>query len=206
MSRDDLSVRERTVLFALLGEARKVSNPELKKLIGFPLTGEERRRLNDGKLVESEKEGRSFVHELSEKGWRWCADALAAGAPDGAGSLERGHYLVLGAFARYMDASGLILADVFSPARAGDATDVAARVTDGYQALAPATGAFVKLRELRLRLADVTRADLDSALTALFTAQRINLIPESHQQALSTADRESAIRVGGEYKHLISIE
>ena len=47
---------------------------------------------------------------------------------------------------------------------------------------------------------------MDSALAAMFTAQRINLIPQSNQRALSDADRESALRIGGENKHLISIE
>jgi hypothetical protein len=210
VSRDDLSVRERAVLFALLGEARKVSNAELEQLIGFRLVGPERRKLNERKFVESDKQGRSFVHDLSENGWAWCAEDLAAGSGGRDSSLERAHYLVFGVFMRSMNASGLRLADVFSPASpsggAVDATGVAAQVEAGYLALAPARGEFVKLRELRLHLADITRADLDTALAAMFTGQRINLIPESHQQALSDADRESALRLGGEYKHLISIE
>lgn len=210
MSRDDLSVRERAVLFALLGEARKVSNPELEKLIGFRLDGKERRRLNDRKLVESEKQGRAFAHELSDAGWRWCAEELAAGPDRRGSSLERAHYLVFGVFARYMSASGLSLADVVGPSSQGGAEyamdHLAARVEAGYQALAPASGEFVKLRELRLRLADIPRAHVDSVLARMFTGQRINLIPQSNQQALSAADRESALRIGGEYKHLISIE
>ena len=70
----------------------------------------------------------------------------------------------------------------------------------------PPAATLVSLRELRLRLADVPRPRLDAALAAMFAAQRINLIPQSNQQALSAADRESALRIGGEYKHLISIE
>lgn len=208
MSRDDLSVRERAVLFALLGEARRVPNPELRKLIGFPLDGETRRRLTDGRYVESSRQGRAFAYELSDKGWRWCADELAAGAEGRGSSLERAHCLVFRAFARYMSASGLSLADVIGPVGppADDTPDVAARVEAGYLALAPASGDFVKLRELRLRLSDLPRADVDSALAAMFTRQRINLIPQSNQQALSDADRESALRIGGECKHLISIE
>jgi hypothetical protein len=219
VSRDDLSAGERAALFALLGEARKVPNPELKELIGFTLVGEERRRLNERKLVESEKIGRAFVHELSDKGWRWCADELAAGPVRRGSSLERAQALVFRAFSRYLSAAGLSLADVVCPSGdgvtgdvarvtgdVGDATDVAARVQAGYLVLSPASGEFVKLRELRLRLADVPRTDLDSALATMFTTQRINLIPQENQQALSTADREAALRIGGEYKHLISIE
>ncbi len=196
------------MLFALLAQARKVSNPELEKLIGFRLYGKQLDRLNDSKLVESDKAGRAFAHELSDKGWRWCADELAAGPRRRESSLERAHSLVFGVFARYMSASGLSLADIVGADGSGadDVTDVAARVEAGYQALAPAPGEFVRLRELRLRLAGIPRPDVDSVLTAMFAAQRINLIPQSNQQALSTADRESALRIGGEYKYLISIE
>ena len=200
VSRDDLTVRQRAVLFALLGEARQVANPELEQLIGVRLDGAERRDLNDRRLVESTRAGRAFAHELSDSGWRWCAQELAA-APTGRGSsLERAHYRVFAVFARYLDAAGLSLADIV------DANDTAARIEGGYRSLAAGAGEFVRLRELRLRLADVARADLDSALVALFTAQRINLIPQENQQALTDADRESALRIGGENKHLISIE
>jgi hypothetical protein len=207
------------VLFTLLSAARKLSNTELKALIGVRLDGKERRKLNDLKLVESEKPGRVFVHELSDAGWRWCADELAAG-PEGRGtSLERAHYLVFGVFERYMTAARLSLADVVSldlkarpagrhkrrDAAEGDG-DLTARVTAAYRVLAPGPGEFVNLRELRERLADIPRPSLDSALAAMFTAGRVNLIPQSNQQALTDPDRDSALRVGGEHKHLIAIE
>jgi hypothetical protein len=102
------------VLFALLAEARKVSNTELHALIGIRLHGKERRLLNELKLVESEKQGRAFVHELSGAGWQWCADELSAGPSGRGGSLERSHYLLFGLFTRYMDAAGVGLGDVLS--------------------------------------------------------------------------------------------
>jgi hypothetical protein len=111
---DELSARERAVLFALLSAARKLSNAELEALIGIRLEGKERRKLNDLKLVESEKPGRWFVHELSDAGWRWCADELSAGSEGRPTSLERSLYLVLGMFERYMTAARLSLADVAS--------------------------------------------------------------------------------------------
>ncbi len=196
------------MLFALLGVAREIANPELERLIGFPLDGEMRRKLNDEKYVESQRPGRAYVHELAEKGWRWCADEMAKPAAGRASGLERAHAVVFGALARYLDASRLSLADVFGPRPAAPepAINVAARVEDGYRALAPARGQFIGLRALRLHLADLPRPQLDAALAAMFTTQRINLIPQSSQQALTAADRESALRLGGEFKHLISIE
>ena len=212
MSRDDLTVRQRAVLFALLGEARPVANPELEQLIGVRLDGADRRLLNARKYVESAKVGRAYVHELSDAGWRWCAQELAAPPGERASSLERAHYKVFRLFARHLDAAGLTLADIAgptadAPARApASAADLTATIETGYRSLAAAAGEFVSLRELRLRVADRARPDVDAALTAMFTAQRVNLIPQSNQQALSDADREAALRIGGEYKHLISIE
>ena len=214
MSRDDLTVRQRAVLFALLGEARQVANPELEQLIGVRLDGAERRDLNDRKLVESTRAGRAFAHELSDAGWRWCRQELTAAPSERASSLERAHYRVFGVFARHLDAAGLTLADIARPgpaasvvgANGANAADLTACIEAGYRSLAVAVGQFVSLRELRLRLPDRPRPDVDAALAALFTAQRINLIPQSNQRALSDADREAALRIGGEYKHLISIE
>jgi hypothetical protein len=215
VSRDDLTVRQRAVLFALLGEARQVANPELEQLIGVRLDGADRRQLNARKYVESTKVGRAYVHELSDAGWRWCAQELTAPPGERAGSLERAHYKVFGLFARHLDAAGLTLADIAGPAsdapagtaaNAASAADLTATIETGYRSLAATAGEFVSLRELRLRLADRTRPDVDAALTTMFTAQRVNLIPQSNQQALSDADREAALRIGGEYKHLISIE
>ena len=214
MSRDDLTVRQRAVLFALLGEARQVANPELEQLIGVRLDGAERRDLNDRRLVESTRAGRAFAHELSDAGWRWCAQELSASARRGS-SLERAHYRVFALFARYLDAAGLSLADIVRPetetetgaeAGAGTETDLTACIQAGYRSLAAGSGEFVSLRELRLRLPGRPRPDVDAALAALFTAQRINLIPQSNQRALSDADRGAALRIGGESKHLISIE
>jgi hypothetical protein len=81
-----------------------------------------------------------------------------------------------------------------------------ARVTAAYRALAAAPGDFVSLRDLRERLADIPRPALDGALAAMFTAQRVNLVPQDNQQALTAADRASALRLGGEYKHLMSVD
>jgi hypothetical protein len=76
---------------------------------------------------------------------------------------------------------------------------------EAYQALAAEPGEFVKVRELRDRLSVIARPDLDSALERMYRAQRVNLVPQDNQQALTDADRQSALRVGGEFKHLLSV-
>ncbi len=225
MQHHELSARERAVLFALLSQARKLSNAELRAVIGIPLEGKERCDLNDLKLVESEKHGRVFRHGLTDAGWKWCADELAAAAEraENSGrpgsSLERSYHLFFGVVARYLAAARLSVADLVSipvdpppegkhvrrDASTGDG-DLAARVTACYRELAVRPGEFVRLHDLRGRLPDVPRTSLDATLDAMFAAQRVNLVPRSGQQALTDGDRAAALRVGGEHKHLISIE
>ncbi|MGH3262554.1 MAG: hypothetical protein ACRDNS_11205 [Trebonia sp.] len=219
MHHDELSARERAVLFALVSAARTISNAELEALIGIRLVGRERRRLNELKLVESQRRGRWFAHELSDAGWRWCAEELGTGAAGRPTSLERSLYLVLGTFERYMTAARLSLADVASldlkarprgrhkrrDAAEGDG-DLTVRVTAAYRALTRRRGEFVRLAELRAHLSDIPRPALDGALAAMFAAHRVNLAPLPGNQGLAAADRESALRVGNEHKHLVSID
>jgi hypothetical protein len=213
MRSEDLSVKERAILFALLGEAREVANPELAERWGFTLTGKERRTLNSRRLVDSRRSGRTYAHELSDAGWRWCATELAAGRDGLHGnpaSMERALYAVLGGLARYLDDSGQSLADVFRRRAAAELEpskrdDAEAAVVDAYRTLAAEPGEFVKLRELREYLPTILRADLDSALERMYRAQRINLVPQANQQALTDADLEAALWVGDEFKHLLSV-
>jgi hypothetical protein len=208
MQGGDLSVKERAVLFALMGEAREVSNSELAERAGFRLDGKERRRLNDRKLVDSRKVGRTYAHELTDAGWDWCATHSSEGPQGSASSMEGALYAVLRGLARYLEYSEQSLADVFQqrdPEGPEQPGDIAELIRAAYLRLASEPGKFVKLRELRAELSDVPRGGLDSSLEGMYRAQQVNLVPQSNQQALTQADRESALRIGGEAKHMISI-
>jgi hypothetical protein len=211
MRPDDLSAKERAVLFALLGEAREVTNLQLAEGAGFRLEGKERRKLNELKLVSSRKTGRTYSHELTDEGWHWCATELSAGLPGKATSMEGALYAILGGLARHLADTGQILADVFRRRSVDEPTspprgeEVEKLIIDAYQDLAAEPGEFVRLSELRGRLSFVARPDLDSTLEKMYRAQQVNLIPQSNQQALAEADRQSALRVGGEFKHLLSV-
>lgn len=216
MGSQRLMTKERAVLFVLLAEARELSNNELDERAGLRLDGRERRLLNELKLVESRKEGRQYVHELTDAGWRWCAEELTASPGTRPGSMERAFYTVLAGLSRYLDVGRLSLADVFAPAKdaphssAGDAPLYEAEVEDaiakGYRSLAREPAEFVKLSGLREQLGHLPRMAVDDALQRMYKAQRVNLVPQSNQRALTEADRDSAVRIGGEDKHLISIE
>ena len=165
---EDLSAKERAVLFALMGEAREVSNPELAERAGFRLDGKERRRLNDLKLVDSRKVGRAYAHELTDAGWDWCATQLSAGLQGKASSMEGALYAVLGGLARYLEYSGAEprrrLPAARPRRRRSKPADIAELIRSAYLRLASEPGKFVKLRELRAELSDVPRGELDSSL------------------------------------------
>src|SRR3569833_4604183 len=68
-------------MFTLMVLGREVPNPELKELVGFTLTGKERTQLNATGYISSERVGRTFVHELTDRGWAWCEKEIGEGTP-----------------------------------------------------------------------------------------------------------------------------
>jgi hypothetical protein len=210
MSPNELGIPERAALLALMAEAREVANPDLAKITGSSLTGGSRRRLNQLDLVSSRKDGPAYVHELTDKGWRWCADELAGPRPPRTGSAGGALYAVLAGLRRYLDRSSLTLADVFG---AGAAPAVASapagvdedRIRAAYRDLAREPRAWVSLADLRARLGAAARQDVDALLRAMSRARTANLVPQANQKILAAADRAAAVRIGGEDCHLISI-
>jgi hypothetical protein len=200
----DLTGTERSVLLVLMAEARPVPNPDLVAL-GPKLDKAGRDKLNQEGLIESNRSGGRFVHELTDRGWRLCHDILAAGPPPRSTGPAKTLYTVLGAIDRYLRRADLSLADMFgsdgqAPTTAED------RIRHAYANLAPRPGGWVSLTRLRTELADTPRADIDAALHTLFRAPGVSLIPEENQKVLTTADRNAAVSIGDENKHLIAIE
>ena len=214
-----LSLKETAILLLLMAEAREISNPELKKRYGLTLDGKERNHLNDLKLVESWKTGRSFTHVLTDQGWARCIEELATDAPwPKSGSVGAALHGVLAGLRRYLAYSKLSLADVFArrdeaateditavtPA-AQAAGDLEERIRTAYARLAKEPAAWVSLARLRPLLGDVPRAEVDSALTRMYRMPGVNLVPESNQKVLTREDRQAAVRIGDQDKHLLSI-
>lgn len=214
MSGKDHSIPERAALFALMGIGREVSNPELMRIAGFTITGKELRRLNQEGLVASRRVGRPYVHELTDKGWRWCADELGAACPPRAGSGGGALYAVLAGLGRYLARSDLRLADVFGvPAGFGPAprlldqpADPDERIRAAYRSLARSQRDWVSLAELRALLGDIPRDEVDAALWRMSRNRQANLVPQSNQKVLTNADRAAAVRLGDQDNHLVSIE
>jgi hypothetical protein len=198
----DLTGTERAVLLVLMAESRPVPNPELLTL-GPKLDKPGRDKLNRLGLIESDRSSGRFVHELTDRGWHLCRELLSAGAP----SRSTGLYTVLASLDRYLQHSDLSLADVFGfPADSPTSTTIEDRIRRAYSKLAPRPGDWISLTQLRAELADAPRADVDAALHTLYRTPDVSLIPEENQKVLSEAQREAAILIGDQHKHLIAIQ
>jgi len=287
MSGEKLTNSEVGVLLTLMAEARPVSNKELKERYNFTLDGAQRRKLNNLKLVRSEKQGRAFVHELDDNGWARCHEELTAPVPtpnreDRSTPRISVLYALLHGIHRYLENNQLALADIFradppptpaaappteptEPAESTEATEstesrpggskagekkrarppakapqaaaasttgipttgtpttdipaadtltadaltadeVEARIRAAYRELAAGPGEWVRLSRLRPLLDDIPRGQVDEALRRMNRTLAVTVAPDEDQKALTDADREAAVRIGVQDKHLLRVE
>jgi hypothetical protein len=199
VSDDQLSPQERLALLGLMAVARRVTNAELKAAAGIELTGERRRRLNELKLVTSERHGRSYVHELTDAGWARCGEELPAPRPERAGSYGGVLHGLLAALDRTIERGGPQLFELFKP-------DVEVLIRKAYGELADGPAAPVRLSALRDEVEDVSRKELDAELIRMADQPGVHLRAVVNQQTLTDADREAAVRLGGEDRHNLQIE
>jgi hypothetical protein len=201
---DALKLSEISVLFALMAEAGEVSNVDLAERYGFTLTGESRKRLNDRKLVDSRRVGRSYVHELTEQGWARCHDELSAACPPRAGAAGGALYALLRGLERYLGRAKLSLADVF---RVDESTvDPESAIRSAYARTPRQPGGWVALTDLRPLLGATPRAAVDEALTRMNRQTGVSLVPGENHKTLTEADRAAAVTVGGRPYHFLLIE
>jgi hypothetical protein len=216
MTDTQLSLPERATLIALMTIVGEASNKDLHDRYGFTLVGKDRLHLAECGYVSTRKgvelPGRPFVHELTELGWSRARQELAATPPPRATKPYRLLYGLANAFDRFLTGSHLTLADVFSADEVEHAEVVEAqvaaetRIRAAYGELADKPGAPVRLLPLREHLADLPAPEFDAALLRLIQEPGVFLEPEPKLRSLTEADRKAAVRVGGEVKHLLSIE
>ncbi|MFD1937124.1 hypothetical protein ACFSKW_37200 [Nonomuraea mangrovi] len=203
-----LSVPQISVMIVLMAEADEVTNPELKERYNITLDGKDRRHLNDLKLVESHKRGRSFAHVLTDDGWARLAEEIRAGVKVTSGSNGAALRAVLAGLVRFLSRTDQRFGDVFQPAQAAaedGVQDVEARVRAVYAELTREPGGWVSLTDVRVRLADVPQNVMDEALRSLNRQPDVVMVPEDNQKALRPEDRRAALAVGDQDKHYLSI-
>lgn len=91
----------------------------------------------------------------------------------------------------------------FTPEQREDAVRAAYRADQ-----AESGGGSTTLADLRTGLHErgMSRADQDAALRSMALRQDIVLWPQENQKEIDAADRDSALHIGGEHKHIIHID
>jgi hypothetical protein len=211
---DELTGSEQAVLLVLMAESRPVPNSELERL-GPKLDKPQRDRLNRLGLIETTGP-RPLVHELTDAGWALCRALLDADTPPRSTGQGKALYTLLGALHRYFQRAELAPADVFLPAEpSGQAPGEApetnqpnpeVRLRTAYAGLAARPGGWVSLSQLRQAVPELPRPTVDAALISLYQQPGVSLIPEENQKVLTPADRDAAVEIGNQNKHLIAIE
>ncbi|MDI1462982.1 hypothetical protein QEZ54_18555 [Catellatospora sp. KI3] len=223
MAGKTLKPSQKAFLTLLMAEAREVTNSELTERYGISLTGEDSRALVEAKLATRRKVGRGLAHELTDEGWARCREELTAEYVKGTGPAVPALHALFGALDRYVKRSELSLPELFTaspapveapkpekaaakPRAGGKKVDVEQRIRTAYAKLATAPQGWVSLADLRAALADVDRGAVDQALMTMAVHRDVVLVPEENQKNMSAEDRAAAIHIGGEDKHLLSIE
>ncbi|MFG1881666.1 hypothetical protein [Micromonospora sp. NPDC049102] len=224
MSNKPLGTSARQALVALMTHVSEASNPELYEQFRVRIEKNVRQELQDAGFIVWRKGMRgTIIHELTEKGWERARRELSAAPPERVSSAWLLHYGTLMHLNRLLTAHNLQLADLYigppatldidgqpAPAEeeraAGEPDGIEARVRNVYLRLADAPGDLVSLARLRGSLEDLARDDLDRVLRAMDRRREIHLEPDPNRKALTQAARDAAVVIGGEDKHLITID
>jgi hypothetical protein len=218
-----LTPSENAILIVLMAEAREITNVELKARYGLDVKKKNRDNLTKDRLIESRKEGRSNALLLADNGWRRVRDGLdfSKSSPKALGAAltalceslrtrvmpQTGHSNFSEMFSRanlstQTNASGPPSHNRPVP---GSGNNLDVRIRNAYAALSGEPGAWVGLARLRPFFGDVPVGDLDDALRQLERAPDVNIVPESNRKALTEKDRDAALHIGGQDKHLLAI-
>lgn len=216
MSNDDLTFVQRCALIILTLENREVANVELEKVLRLALKKDQRDFLKDKHkciTVRQERKGGPVWMTITDAGKNRAIAELGSPVPTGAGAGGAALYRILATLKTFLDSTGTAPATFFGMKIAEPAADVVVRTADdletlirkAYGVVAKRSGDFVMLSRLRPRLGDVARDEVDAALKRLNRAPDVSLVPESNQKGLTEEDRDAAVIIGNQDRHLISI-
>jgi hypothetical protein len=208
---------ETATLFVLLLAGGEVPNPDLKTKHGIDLRPAGRAKLNKAGLLETRKDGRPLVHRITEAGINWCETELAGGVdlPSRPGPQVRATFELFRQMVAGLREHGLRLVDLLRPPGAASPAagvhdespaDLESLIRTAYQRLSVKPQDWVRLAKLRPQLNGAEKAEVDEVLLSMTRTGLVHLAPDSDRKALTDADRDAAIRIGKEDKHLVAIE
>ena len=161
-------------------------------------------------LITTRSENRRLYWDLTDLGWKRGLEELGTEVPPGAGAGGAALYATLRTIRRYLDQADVPYQDFFQPASDAPAVVTAAeiesRIRKAYGKLVRRPGDWANLADLRGLLGGLSKADVDAVLMAMNLTPTVSIVPESNQKMLKKRDRDAAVIIGDQHKHLIAIE
>jgi hypothetical protein len=170
-------------------------------------------KLRDGligrKLLEKKKAGRGTSLELTDGGWRWVMENLDSELP---GKEQVSGLLmdVLKRLSGFLRVNHFNLTDVIQQRQVThvevreerDANEALLRAAED---LGGANASQIRLRDLRPKLADYSRQEVDAAIRELQIERKLSVIPIDLPTDINEDDRNAAIEIAGSLMHVIVV-
>lgn len=195
-------MRQQAILLTLLAEARAMTNAELRQIGGISIERRDRDILHGLHLIDFDQSQRAYRHWLTKTGSEWIDGSFAQEAPPArAGAVGGTLYVLWKALRRNLERS----------LRHDSATSflnpsIEQQIRDAYAWYAGQTGRTVSLRAIRESLPGHDRAEVDQVLDEMSVQPDVSLLPEPNRKALTQADRDAAVVIGGQDRHGLAIE
>ena len=206
------NARQALAIFGLLFGRTPEEREPMKSKLKPELSAEERRQLVRAGLLELDRRGRAEHLRATDAAWEWAGAHLDIKLPKSQGAaavLEN----LLSTLKSFLPRADLALADLFiteSESGSGIQKDPAAvrnRIREAIVDIAGgATRKRVRLSDLRSRLDDLPRDRLDRELLEMQAGQRLVLYKLDNPAELTAADRQAALQVAGNPRHLVYLE
>ena len=200
-------IPERAAMIALMALNKETRNAELKERYRIDVRKPIREKLNRDGLLQSRSLGRKgFAHDLTDAGWAWAVAELDERVPPKAGPAGGALYALLNGLKVALEARGMVIQELFAPTAPKPAGSLRDRIRQAYRSLASRPWDRVELRDLRARLGDWPRREVDLELVRMFREKVVNLTLHEDRRRLTQADRDAALRLGVDDMHMIGME
>lgn len=196
---------EYAFLIILRSVGREISNTEMHDAFKVRLVGPTFAKLYGGEYIETDKKKRPYRHLLAKKGADVLRDPVTTDVDDDGERRSPGEKVLWAALVAQQSGQDRTPAPAPTSNGAVAVVDLDARIRAAYRELAGGQGEWVGLTALRRLFGDVSKADLDRALTAMLVAKDVRLEPEPFGHRVGPEERKAAVRIGGEDRHKLAI-
>jgi hypothetical protein len=208
----DLTPIDYAYLIILKIEGYEITNSELSKKYDVRLISPDYEKLNALGYVVSQTDRRPYKHVLTKEGEKFLDGPLVVVRSEPEAKAEAKAGKRAAKEKPLWAALAALHNDHLSPTdpaveKGADTPKqgLGDRIRAAYATLADGPGDWVNLSKVRPLLGDVPKVDLDKAFRQLLDAPDVRIEPEPNRHRIDRAEREAAVRIGGEDRHKLAI-